>query len=120
MFESRIPIFIVVFFFFFFFAMSESPTSPAPPGGDQNRGPTVEIVTWVFTSVALITVFLRLLTRLRITRNPGWDDFWIGLAMVAIDVTTSADQALILHHSDSQPHLLNSRCCRYQRRKWKT
>ena len=100
--------------------MSESPTSPAPPGGDQNRGPTVEIVTWVFTSVALITVFLRLLTRLRITRNPGWDDFWIGLAMVAIDVTTSADQALILHHSDSQPHLLNSRCCRYQRRKRKT
>lgn len=64
--------------------MSHSPALPVPPGGDQNQGHTVEMVTWVFTSIALVTVFLRLLTRLRLTRNPGWDDFWVTLAMVGI------------------------------------
>ena len=68
--------------------MSGSPTPPVLPGGDQNKGPVVETVTWVFTSLALITVFLRLLTRLRITRNPGWDDFWIVLAMVGSAMNT--------------------------------
>ena len=58
-------------------------TPPVPAGGDQNKGITVEIVTWVFTSLALITVFLRLFTRLRLTRTPGWDDFWIVLGMVS-------------------------------------
>ena len=99
--------------------MSESSTLPAPPGGDQNRGPTVEIVTWIFTSIALITVFLRLLTRLRITRNPGWDDFWIGLAMVGVAINI-AHQALNLRHTDSQPYLLNTYHFRYQRWKWET
>ncbi|MCJ1389800.1 hypothetical protein MMC18_002657 [Xylographa bjoerkii] len=61
--------------------MSQAPAGP-PPGGDQNQGPTVEIVCWLFTALALITVFLRLLVRLRITHNPGWDDFWIVLAML--------------------------------------
>ena len=66
--------------------MSYSPPLPVPPGGDQNQGPTVETVTWLFTSIALITVFLRLFTRFRLTRNPGWDDFWIALAMVYVAI----------------------------------
>ena len=66
--------------------MSYSPPLPVPSGGDQNQGPTVEIVTWLFTSIALITVLLRLFTRFRLTRNPGWDDFWIVLAMVYVAI----------------------------------
>lgn len=62
--------------------MSATPNLPPPPGGDRNRGTTVEIVTWVFTSIALFTVSLRLLTRFRLTYNPAWDDFWIVLGML--------------------------------------
>jgi len=64
--------------------MSQSVSASPPPDGDQNQGPLVEAVTWVFTALALITVFLRLLVRLRLTHNPGWDDFWIVLAMVTV------------------------------------
>ena len=85
--------------------MSQAPTLPIPVGGDQNQGPVVEIVTWVFTSLALITVFLRLLTRLRLTRNPGWDDFWIVLGMVstAIISLTLPNVPRIPGHSDLTP-----------------
>ena len=43
----------------------------APPaGGDHNKGTAIEVVSWVFTSIAFITVTLRLYGRLGLTRNP--------------------------------------------------
>ncbi|KAF7510037.1 hypothetical protein GJ744_007141 [Endocarpon pusillum] len=60
-----------------------NPKWGAPPaGGDHNKGTAIEVASWVFTSIALITVILRLYGRLRLTHNPGWDDFWIVLSMI--------------------------------------
>ncbi|KAL8748001.1 MAG: hypothetical protein Q9190_000213 [Brigantiaea leucoxantha] len=53
-----------------------------PPGGDQNEGPTVLAVMWTLTTVALIVFCLRIYGRLLLTRNPGWDDFWMVVAVV--------------------------------------
>jgi len=50
--------------------MSVLPTDPSPVGGDSNQGTAVEVVTWIFTSIALVTLILRIYGRLRLTRNP--------------------------------------------------
>jgi hypothetical protein len=54
----------------------------------DNRGPIVNIVTWVLFVCAAITVILRLNNKLRKGRGlPNWknlgiDDFTIGVALV--------------------------------------
>ncbi len=97
--------------------MSQPPALKVPTDGDRNQGPTVEVVTWVFTSIALITVLLRLFTRLRLTRNPGWDDFWIVIAMVNVTVPgSSPTETLTIPHLVFQFNLRHSR--RDCGRKW--
>ncbi|KAK6335741.1 hypothetical protein TWF730_003119 [Orbilia blumenaviensis] len=49
----------------------------------KSRGPRLLSITTVFTTLALITVTLRIYTRARITRYMGWDDWFIMLAMAA-------------------------------------
>ena len=63
--------------------MSGQPPPP-PLGGDQDRGPTINIVNWTFTAVAALCVVLRLFGRLRLTNNVGWDDFWIFVSIVSV------------------------------------
>lgn len=53
-----------------------------PPGGGRNKGPSIETTIWIFTSIALLTVLFRIFGRVRLTRNLGWDDFWIVIAML--------------------------------------
>lgn len=57
---------------------------PPPPGGDQNRGPTINLVVWIFTGISLACVTARMYGRVFLTRNVGWDDFWIVLSMVSL------------------------------------
>ena len=52
------------------------------PGGDQNRGPVVIAVLSLFFGLSTIIVFLRMTTRLYITRNFGWDDATMVLTQV--------------------------------------
>lgn len=55
-------------------------TSVGPPkGGDHEKAPMLRCVLGSHVAVATIVVALRLFTRLRLTRSPGWDD-WIMLA----------------------------------------
>lgn len=53
-----------------------------PPGGDQNRGPVVIAVLSLFFGLSTIIVSLRVVTRIWITRNFGWDDATMALTQV--------------------------------------
>ncbi|KAL6721939.1 hypothetical protein ACLMJK_001044 [Lecanora helva] len=62
--------------------MPPQPPNVIPVGGDHDKGPSIEAVIWIFTSIALLTAVSRVFSRLKLTRNPGWDDFWIVIAMI--------------------------------------
>ena len=59
-----------------------SSTLTEPPDGDRNRAGELNAVAWTWTTIAGICVGLRLYSRLRITRNMWWDDYFIFLTMV--------------------------------------
>lgn len=44
-------------------------------------------VSIVFISVATIVVALRLFTRIRLLNSPGWDDWFLLLALVCAPLT---------------------------------
>jgi hypothetical protein len=48
----------------------------------EDRQREVIIVAWVTTGAALMTVAIKIFTRLRIIRVIGWDDFFIVFSMV--------------------------------------
>lgn len=54
-----------------------------PPDGDIHRGWFLIPYCWILVCAALISTFIRLWIRIRVTRNLGWDDFWIVLALVS-------------------------------------
>lgn len=55
---------------------------PASLEGDQSRANELVTVTWVWCSLSLIVVSLRLYSRVWITRNLWWDDWVIFFTMV--------------------------------------
>ena len=55
-----------------------------PSTGDRNLGPLLIAVNWAVFGPATILVCLRLITRIWITHNFGWDDAVIGLTQVGI------------------------------------
>lgn len=57
--------------------------TPPPIGGDRNRGPELLAVIWVFTIVALLTVGLKIYTRIKILRETGLDDLLIFFSTVS-------------------------------------
>ncbi|KAL8829800.1 MAG: hypothetical protein Q9191_001803 [Dirinaria sp. TL-2023a] len=57
--------------------------SASPPaGGDQNAGRTINAVNWTFTTIAILAVTGRIIGRLALTHNIGWDDFWILVSLL--------------------------------------
>ena len=56
----------------------------AVPAGSTNLGPTVLGLDAVFFSLSTVIVFLRLLTRIWITHDFGWDDTTIVLALSVV------------------------------------
>lgn len=57
-------------------------TLAASPDGDQNRATELIAVTWVWCSLSLMAICLRLYSRVRITKNLWWDDWVIFFTMV--------------------------------------
>lgn len=53
-----------------------------PPNGDETQGPRYIAAAWVLVMAALLTTIVRILVRARLTRNLGWDDFWIVVCMI--------------------------------------
>lgn len=103
--------------------MSKPQGLMAPPGGgDENKDPIEEIVTWLSLSLPCSQSLLRVFARFRLTRAPGWDDFWIVIALASFhpahlsvvfnvtDLVTLAFQCR-LHSLDR---------CRRTRRQWET
>ena len=48
----------------------------------EDRGNILKIVEAIMLALAFTILGSRLYVRFRITKNPGWDDFFIVLAMV--------------------------------------
>lgn len=54
-----------------------------PSHGDRNLGPMLIIVNWAVFGPSTIIVCLRVVTRIWITHNFGWDDGVMLLAQVS-------------------------------------
>ena len=59
--------------------------TPAPAGGDRNRGPEFIRITWIECSIAIVFVSLRFLSRVKYTRKLWWDDWVILFTLVNLD-----------------------------------
>lgn len=57
-------------------------TLTAPPGGDSNRATELNAFAWTWFSLSTVAVAARLYSRLRLTRNFWYDDFFIVLTWV--------------------------------------
>lgn len=75
-----------------------SSVGPPPPGGDYNRAGNVYAFTWTLAIASLIFVLGRMYSRMKLTRNVGWDDWCVCFALVrfshnpsGIRVKTRAD-----------------------------
>ena len=55
-----------------------------PAHGDVDQGWAILSVCWAFVAVALASTLLRVWIRARLTRNLGWDDGIMVIAMVSI------------------------------------
>lgn len=60
------------------------PASLPRPPPDVNRGPEILAVTGTLVGATLCVVLLRLWVRLRMVRQPGWDDFFVAAAMALL------------------------------------
>lgn len=84
---------------------SEMMNRGPPSEGDQNRGPQLLAVIWIFTILALVVVSLKLYTRFRILREPGLDD-----AFTAVSVVRSESRSLMIQiNNNSLTGFLSSR-----------
>ena len=61
-----------------------------PAGGDIDKGWTILAVCWAFVLCAFISTALRVWVRARLTRNLGWDDAVMALAMISTTLSQSA------------------------------
>lgn len=57
-------------------------TFAVPDNGDVDRGWAILPSCWGLVAVAFVSTVTRIWVRARLTRNLGWDDFFISLAML--------------------------------------
>ena len=56
----------------------------APAEGDSNRAVELNALAWGWFAVSLIVVSLRFYSRIGLTRNLWWDDWFILLTLVRL------------------------------------
>ena len=54
----------------------------APPDGDSNRATELNALAWIWFAVSSAVVGLRFYSRLALTRNLWWDDWFILITLV--------------------------------------
>ena len=54
----------------------------APPDGDSNRAGELTALAWSWFAVSLTVVGLRFYSRVALTRNLWWDDWFVLLTLV--------------------------------------
>ena len=87
----------------------------APLSGDEDRAPTLNAVSWTLAVLSLGVCSARVFSRLRLTRNIWWDDWFVLITLVRSIFTG-------IHICDSQGALgadlriyHNANCLRPQR-----
>ncbi|VUC36691.1 unnamed protein product [Clonostachys rosea] len=68
-------------------------TSEAATGGSKQL--ELSLVAWIFTSLAIVTVFGKIYTTTFVLRRPGWDDLMIFLSLLASIVASGLIQASV-------------------------
>ena len=53
-----------------------------PPDGDRNRATELIVLCWVEFIIGFSFVAARFYSRVRLTRNLWWDDWWILITLV--------------------------------------
>ena len=66
----------------------------APLGGDQNRATELNAFAWTWFSLSTTFVAARLYSRLKLTRNFWFDDFFIVLSWVGSQLIPIAPHCL--------------------------
>lgn len=61
----------------------------APPDGDSNRAAELNALAWSWFAISLTVVGLRFYSRLALTRNLWWDDWFILLTLMLALIFTS-------------------------------
>ena len=64
-------------------------TLTAPPGGDQDRATELNAFAWTWFSLSTVFVAARLYSRLALTGNFWYDDFfmvltWVGTRLIMV------------------------------------
>ena len=90
----------------------------APPGGDETRAPIIIGVLCGMTTLSLASGGVRLYTRFRLLRSPGWDDAVIVLSLVWI-VFLVFESFIDLTASDTPNHIRGPGVLRYRFWVWK-
>jgi len=57
-------------------------TFDRPPDGDRSHGWAILAVCFSLVAIAFVSTAIRLWIRTRVTRNLGWDDILMSIAMV--------------------------------------
>ena len=68
----------------------------APPDGDTNRANELNAVAWTWIALSSVIVALRFYTRIRLTKNLSWDDWFILITLV----WNVPDIVLVVAHFD--------------------
>ncbi|KAL8895851.1 MAG: hypothetical protein Q9207_007983 [Kuettlingeria erythrocarpa] len=55
---------------------------PAPPGGDYNRAGEMYAFTWIMVIASITIVAARMYSRIKLTKNVWWDDWFICVALL--------------------------------------
>ena len=53
-----------------------------PVDGDRNRAGELDAISWTWLSISTIFVGLRIYSRVKLTRNLWWDDWFIVISWV--------------------------------------
>jgi len=54
----------------------------AGPNPSSDRGYILNVIQGIFLALAFTSLIVRMYVRIKVTRNLGWDDFFIVLATV--------------------------------------
>lgn len=61
----------------------------------ESRAAEIHIIGWVFTGIAIVTVLLKLFSRVKVVKKAGWDDFFIFFSLVSERRTPIAERLLM-------------------------
>lgn len=59
---------------------------------DTNKSPLIQILIWVFLSISVVTVLIRIATKAAYIRKLGVDDIYILVALVSADSMSHISQ----------------------------